>query len=74
MELLLWLFFLIPGLIYSIWRIASRYAGCPVCKAKNCIPIETPAGQSILRAQSIPTAQPESCPGKFGDPKLAPEL
>lgn len=52
MECLLWLCFLVPGVIYSIWRIASRYAGCPVCKAKNCIPIETPAAQSILRAQT----------------------
>lgn len=55
MELLLWLCFLVPGVIYSVWRIASRYAGCPVCNAKNCIPIETPAAQSILRAQSIPS-------------------
>ena len=55
MELLLWLFFLVPGLIYSIWRIASRYAGCPVCESRNLVPIGTPAAQSILRAQSIPS-------------------
>jgi hypothetical protein len=28
--------------------------GCPVCKAKNCIPIQTPTAQSILRAQRPP--------------------
>ena len=53
MELLMWLFFLLPGVIYSIWRIAARYQGCPACGAKNGIPIETPAAQSNLKAQSI---------------------
>jgi hypothetical protein len=52
MELLLWLCFLVPGIIYSIWRIASGYNGCPVCKNRNLVPIGTPAAQSILRAQS----------------------
>lgn len=30
-ELTLWLCFIIPGLIYTIWRISSRYYGCPKC-------------------------------------------
>lgn len=30
-EILLWCLFLIPGLIYSIWRSFSRYTGCPKC-------------------------------------------
>jgi ssDNA-binding Zn-finger/Zn-ribbon topoisomerase 1 len=30
-EIVLWLFFLLPGLIYSVWRLSSRYEGCPKC-------------------------------------------
>jgi len=30
-ELLLWLFFLLPGLLYSVWRLSTRYSGCPKC-------------------------------------------
>jgi len=30
-EIVLWLCFLIPGLIYSLWRHSVRYWGCPEC-------------------------------------------
>ena len=53
MECFLWLLFLVPGVIYSIWRIASRYAGCPVCLGKNCIPIGSPVAQSFLERQQL---------------------
>lgn len=36
-EILLWLFFLVPGLLYSIWRLATRYKGCPKCGWKFVI-------------------------------------
>jgi DNA-directed RNA polymerase subunit RPC12/RpoP len=49
-ELLLWLLFLLPGLIYSIWRIAGRYTGCPVCDSRNLVPIGTPMANQILES------------------------
>jgi len=51
MEVVLWLCFFIPGLVYSIWRVTNRYKGCPVCGTKNIIPINTPAAQGILAGQ-----------------------
>ncbi len=30
-ELLLYILMILPGLIYSLWRIGSRYLGCPKC-------------------------------------------
>jgi len=36
-ELALWCCFLVPGLIYSMWRLGSRYKGCPKCKFENVI-------------------------------------
>jgi uncharacterized membrane protein YqaE (UPF0057 family) len=47
-ELLLWLFFLLPGLIYSFWRLSSRFKGCPSCKKDNLIPANSPKAQALL--------------------------
>lgn len=47
-ELILWLLFIVPGLIYSLWRLASRYKACPVCKQPGMIPLNSPRAQQIL--------------------------
>ena len=46
-ELVLWLAFLIPGIIYSIWRLSSRYDACPKCKNASMIPVDSPMGQKL---------------------------
>jgi len=51
-ELLLWLFFLIPGLMYSIWRLSSRYKGCPMCKQPGMIPLDSPRAKAMLAGHS----------------------
>lgn len=38
-ELLLWFFFIIPGLIYSIWRLSNKVKICPKCKHETLIPV-----------------------------------
>jgi hypothetical protein len=43
-ELVLWLMLIVPGLIYSIWRLTSRYSACPQCGAGNMIPIDSRKG------------------------------
>lgn len=48
-EIILWLFFLIPGLIYSLWRIFSKYSACPQCGSPSMIPTATPAGQKLVK-------------------------
>jgi len=30
-EIILWLCLLFPGVIYSLWRVTSRYKACPKC-------------------------------------------
>jgi hypothetical protein len=30
-ELILWLCFLVPGFIYTVWRLTSQYDVCPKC-------------------------------------------
>ncbi len=50
-EVFYWLLFLLPGLIYSIWRLTSRYNACPKCKNASMIPVDTPMGQELLAKQ-----------------------
>ncbi len=34
-ELALWLFFIVPGIIYSCWRLSTRCYVCPECGCKE---------------------------------------
>lgn len=52
MELVLWLLLLVPGIIYSIWRMTTRYEACPKCGNVNMIPTDTPKGQELLSKKS----------------------
>jgi hypothetical protein len=57
-ELFLWLFFLLPGLIYSIWRHASVAQVCTKCGSSNVIPLDSPIAKNLLATQlksSIPS-------------------
>lgn len=47
LEILLWLFFLVPGLIYSIWRTSNKRTECPNCHAPNPVPLASPAGRAL---------------------------
>ena len=49
-EVVLWLFLIIPGLLYSLWRITNKYRGCPKCKSTAIIPIDTPNGQALYKS------------------------
>ena len=48
-ELFLWLCFIIPGLIYSFWRLASRERVCPSCNHKTMVLLSTPLGQKLQK-------------------------
>lgn len=37
-ELILYIFYIIPGIIYSIWRRSGEPSVCPTCKADALIP------------------------------------
>lgn len=47
-ELLLWLFFIIPGLIYSLWRLSTYHTACKVCGSTTMIPVDSPLGKKKL--------------------------
>lgn len=46
-EVVLWLCFLLPGLIYSVWRLTTKQQVCRSCGASNLVPIDSPVGRQI---------------------------
>lgn len=48
-EVILWLCFIVPGLIYSIWRLSSKFDVCPSCGSTDLVSADSPRGQSILK-------------------------
>lgn len=63
-EFILWLLFLGPGLVYSIWRRTNKQNTCPTCGNSKMISINTPVGQKLVKENQaigeITTALPES--------------
>lgn len=49
-EIILWLCFLVPGVIYSIWRLTTRRQVCAACGAENIVPADAPAAVSHRKA------------------------
>jgi len=41
-EVVLWIFFIVPGVIYSLWRHASRREVCRNCGSRMMIPPGSP--------------------------------
>lgn len=51
-ELLLYFFFVLPGIAYSLWRLTNKYTVCPECGEANMVPVTSPAAQAALGAPS----------------------
>jgi hypothetical protein len=45
---LLWFFFLLPGIIYSIWRANSEHEACRTCGSPQVIPVDSPMAQKLM--------------------------
>jgi hypothetical protein len=52
-ELVLWLFFLLPGIIYTIWRLTSKYKGCSYCNSGNIVSIYSPMGKKLAAEMDL---------------------
>jgi hypothetical protein len=53
LEFFLWLLFIIPGLIYTLWRISNQSKGCPACKA-IMIPGNSPVAREAMAHRQVP--------------------
>jgi tRNA_anti-like len=48
MTLVLLLCFVVPGIIYWIWRHTSTYLVCPQCRSKNIVPLASPVAYEAM--------------------------
>lgn len=47
-EIVLWCMFLLPGLLYSAWRMTARAKVCRECGSKQLVPPTSPVGRRLL--------------------------
>ncbi len=47
-ELMLWLVYIIPGLIYSIWRLSAKRTVCPECGYHAMLSVHTRKGRIMV--------------------------
>lgn len=47
-ELFLWLCFLLPGALYTVWRLTTRHKACRACGGSEIIPAESPLGKELV--------------------------
>jgi len=55
LEIALWLMGLLPGLIYTIWRLSTRHPVCPSCAHGNIVSAGSPAATAFLAGRSTGT-------------------
>ena len=68
-EVMLWLLLIVPGAIYTVWRLASKRPVCPTCRSPGMILAGSPRGRERMDLDSC-TERPgksskigESSPG-----------
>jgi RNA polymerase subunit RPABC4/transcription elongation factor Spt4 len=64
-EIILWCCFIVPGLIYTIWRSSNRFYQCPNCKSERVIPNETSSTSGTVdfrRLNLAHSASEKNCP------------
>ena len=56
-EFALWLLFILPGLIYSVWRVSTKRRTCRTCGAVDSfVPLSSPMGQRITNSLAVAPA------------------
>lgn len=62
-EVVAWLCFLVPGLIYSLWRLSIRHETCAACGSAKVLPLDSPTGRQLALSaghEPEPPRQPSS--------------
>jgi hypothetical protein len=57
-ELILWCCFLVPGLLYTVWRRTSAPRICHACGAKTLVPLSTPVGKKLATEHPVAVEPP----------------
>lgn len=54
-EVILWLLLIVPGLVYSVWRLTSKRQVCSACGSAQIVPYNAPAAVAHRRTLQQPT-------------------
>lgn len=73
-EIILWCFFLVPGIIYSIWRITSTQKVCGACGSPQLVPVGSVAGRKIAEENKPKEAAQASVDDGFKCPYCAESI
>ena len=46
LEIVLWFMLILPGLLYSTWRLTTRRKVCPHCGSEDLIPPDSPLAKT----------------------------
>jgi hypothetical protein len=57
-EAVLWLCLIVPGLIYSLWRLSARREVCGKCGATTLLPLDAPLAQRFMQAHQLQAPTP----------------
>jgi hypothetical protein len=52
-EIILWCCFVIPGLVYTIWRHGASKQVCKKCRSKELIPKDSPVAKQMLGQMNV---------------------
>lgn len=55
-EIVLWCCLLVPGILYSLWRMTSKKTVCRHCGSPNMVPLNSPVGRQVHARQQTPAA------------------
>ena len=50
-EVVLWCCFIVPGIVYSLWRATTRYQKCPACGSGELVPPDSPLAKAEIAKQ-----------------------
>ncbi len=48
LEVFLWLCLILPGVLYTVWRLTTREKVCRACGAPNMIPTDSPKAKASI--------------------------
>lgn len=46
-EIFLWLSFIFPGVLYSLWRMTTKSKGCKACGSLSMVELDSPVGKKL---------------------------
>ncbi len=50
-EIALWCLFIIPGIVYSVWKYITKEKVCPVCSSPAVISINSLMGRKFINSK-----------------------